>query len=110
MITEVSDARLAFLEELQSSDVVVGNKGDVDSLAAFLRGLELRDWRDFSITFVRVPGSFPASRASWRYAALFHLSSSVKVRRVQRRGFNRTKVEVLGEDTFVTPRQEYHHA
>ena len=104
MITEVSDARLAFLEELLAGDVVVGNRRDVDSLSAFLRRLELRDWKDFSMTFVRVPGPFPASREGWKYAALFHLSASVKVRRMQRR-FNRTRVEVLKDDIFVAPVQ-----
>lgn len=105
-VTEVSNARLVFLEELSKSDVVIGDQEDANRLAEFLRSLGLKDWKDFSVTYVRVPGIIPADRTAWKYGALFRRLRSISFEVVQRRGFNRTKIEVQNEDTFVSAYQK----
>jgi hypothetical protein len=94
-VTEVSNPRLGFLLTLVEAEAVVPEK-DAQTLAAFLRGLGLQDGKHFSVSHVRVWVLF-----EWSWWARFRLLKPISVRVLQRRGFNRTRVEVLDEDSFV---------
>ena len=107
MISEVSDARLAFLEQLQAAGVVVMDETDATVLHEFLVKLGLREGRDIEAFKVKIaPHYFPA-RATWKAEGwCFRLSHSVRiVYHKKGKTWNRNPVEVRVEDTFVAPPQ-----
>ena len=95
-VSEISDSRLSFLREVMENEVVVPEK-DVQVLVGFLANLGLKHGQHFSVSHVKVWFLF-----EWVWWGKIRLIRPLRVREIQRRGYNRTKVEVVAEDIFAT--------
>lgn len=99
-VTEVSDARFAFLLELESAHEAVVPRKDVENLVNFLASVGLTYGVHFTVKMVRV--SAPPV-LDWSWWGCFTTGRRFTVRKLQgRAGYNRTRVEVTSDDIFVT--------